>query len=187
MSWRAMNRTDTSKGNKTPLDATGITSLLRNTFYVLVPVPPNCCLHLAGPNSCCLGEAPLQLPLPAAPPGLPATAQPSGPWPGSFSSLLSPLAGMLPLGSTHIPCAASPLEVCTHVGTKLPGVAEYQEWGIMEQSEALLEHTIRCWWKCFLKNYWPSAENLKNLLLSFLLLRLAAVLFSHTCILISSG
>lgn len=58
-----MNRTDTSKGNKTPLDATGITSLLRNTFYVLVPVPPNCCLHLAEPNSCCLGEAPLQLPL----------------------------------------------------------------------------------------------------------------------------
>lgn len=40
---------------------------------------------------------------PAAPPGLPATAQPSGPWPGSFSSLLSPLAGMLPLGSAHIP------------------------------------------------------------------------------------
>lgn len=58
-----MNRTDTSKGNKTPLDATGITSLLRNTFYALVPVPPNCCLHLAEPNSCCLGEAPLQLPL----------------------------------------------------------------------------------------------------------------------------
>lgn len=61
MSWRARNRRDISKGNKTPLEATGITSLLRNAFWILVAVPPNRCLHLAEPNSCCPGEATLQL------------------------------------------------------------------------------------------------------------------------------
>lgn len=61
MSWRARNRTDISKWNKTPLDATGITSLPRNAFCIFVLVLPNRCLHLAEPNSCCPEEATLQL------------------------------------------------------------------------------------------------------------------------------
>lgn len=101
---RARNRRDISKGNKTPLDVTGITSLLRNAFCILVLVPPNHCLHLAETSSCCPEEATLQLVL-AGCSSLASTHYTSkvshclAPSPPSLPSLL---VWMLPLWSTHI-------------------------------------------------------------------------------------
>lgn len=102
---RARNRTDISKGNKTPLDATGFTSLLRNGFCILVLLSSNRCLHLAEPNSCCPGEATLQLAL-AGCSSLPSThhtSKVSHRLAPSLPSSLSLLVWMLPPKHTHSP------------------------------------------------------------------------------------
>lgn len=190
MPWRARNRKDISKGNKTPLDATGITSLLRNAFWILVAVPPNRCLHLAEPNSCCPGEATLQLVL-AGCSSLASTHYTSkvshclAPSPPSSLSLL---AWMLRLWSAHIALCFFALQSmfshwnktsrCCRATTvrnnaSIGGFAE-------KHSNAFMIEML-------FKELLAFSCNLKKLLLTLLLLKLGAVLFSYACILITPG
>lgn len=172
--WRASNRADISKWNKTPLDATGITSPRRNAFCILVLVLlTTVCSRLsqtAAPkrlrSSWYLLAAPLWLAL--APPEVPRCLAPSLP---------SPQPALLDAGPLkQLP--SSPfftLGLVYHeTGTKLPGIAVRNKGNFRSFAGNIVRH----WEKRFLRNCWPLSRSINPSTLNFLLLKLGVVFLS---------
>lgn len=150
--WRASNRADISKWNKTPLDSTRHYLSPQERFLHSCPGPPDHCLQPAEPNSCCPEEATEQLVLAGCSPLASTHSTRGASLPGSFSSFISACSpGCQPSKAQPSPPFFTLGRVYHKTGTKLTGIALRNKGNFRSFAGNIIRH----WEKRFLRNCWP--------------------------------